>query len=282
MPKVSVVIPCYNLGSYIDEAVNSVISQTYNDYEIIIVNDGSTDEFTNILLCDYNKPKTKVIHTYNQGLASARNTGISAASGEYILPLDADDLIERSYLEKTVSILDKKKEIGVVSCLPEFFEAANLRPELPPISLENMLKSNQMIYSSLYRRVCWERCGGYNANMKYGWEDWDFWLSLLEKGVKIHRIPEVLFYYRIRESSMLRSMTKEKQIAMYVQMFHNHKDIYNKNIHVIFQQIYEYIHLINSKRYRRLSYLTDPMKMIDNIKLKIAGVNLKKAALRKC
>jgi len=84
MPKVSVIIPCYNQGQYLDEAVDSVLNQTFEDFEIIIVNDGSTDDFTNNLLVNYHKPKTKVISTQNQGLPSARNNGIKIASGEYI------------------------------------------------------------------------------------------------------------------------------------------------------------------------------------------------------
>ena len=91
MMKVSVIIPCYNQGQYIEEAVKSVLAQTYQNFEIIIVNDGSTDEFTNKLLSDYDKQKTKVLHTDNQGLASARNNGIKVAKGKYILPLDADE-----------------------------------------------------------------------------------------------------------------------------------------------------------------------------------------------
>ena len=80
VPKVSVIIPCYNHGVYIDETVDSVLDQTFQDFEIIIINDGSTDEFTVEKLKTYNKPKTKVIHTSNQGLSSARNNGIRAST----------------------------------------------------------------------------------------------------------------------------------------------------------------------------------------------------------
>ncbi len=91
MPKVSVIIPCYNHGKYIDEAVDSILNQTFKDFEIIIVNDGSTDELTNNKLKQYDKPKTFVINKENEGLSVARNTAIKRAVGEYILTLDADD-----------------------------------------------------------------------------------------------------------------------------------------------------------------------------------------------
>ena len=98
MAKVSVIIPCYNQGAYLNEAVESILAQSYRDFEIIVVNDGSTDEETNRLLSGYDRQQTRVLHTENQGLSSARNNGIREAQGEYILPLDADDRIDPTYL----------------------------------------------------------------------------------------------------------------------------------------------------------------------------------------
>lgn len=86
MPKVSVIIPCYNQGAYVDGAVESVLAQTFRDFEIIVVNDGSTDGATNRLLADYHRPQTRVLRTENRGVAMARNHGIGVATGEYILP----------------------------------------------------------------------------------------------------------------------------------------------------------------------------------------------------
>ncbi len=116
MPKVSVIIPCYNHGKYIDEAVDSILNQTFKDFEIIIVNDGSTDELTNNKLKQYDKPKTFVINKENEGLSVARNTAIKRAVGEYILTLDADDTFEPSFLYRAVYVLDNKPEIGIVTC----------------------------------------------------------------------------------------------------------------------------------------------------------------------
>src|ERR1700736_2112376 len=113
-PRVSVVIPCFNLGEYVDEAVDSVLCQTLQDLEIVIVNDGSTDPHTNAKLAGYSKPRTRVIQTENQGLAAARNVGIADSRGDYILPLDADDRIAPTFLEKTAAVLDQHPEIGIV------------------------------------------------------------------------------------------------------------------------------------------------------------------------
>jgi glycosyltransferase involved in cell wall biosynthesis len=120
-PRVSVIIPCFNHGQYIDEAVGSVLDQTFQEFEIIIINDGSTDPSTVTRLRSYNHSGCKVIETENKGPAEARNTGIKASTGEYILPLDADDKIGPKYLEEAVKALDNDREIGIVYCGVEFF-----------------------------------------------------------------------------------------------------------------------------------------------------------------
>lgn len=230
MPKVSIIIPCYNHGRYVDEAVQSCLNQTYQDVEIIIVNDGSTDKETNELLNNYQKPKTKVVTTQNQGLAMARNTGIKKASGAYILPLDADDKIAPTYIEKAVKILDDNKNIGIVYCNAEFFGAQQGRWELPEYKFSTQLNGNCIFCTSLFRKSDWEKVGGYKKEMKYGWEDYEFWLSLIENGCEVYRIPEVLFYYRQHvEASMLKKIDNEKQKYLYNVIFSFHKDLYNKN-----------------------------------------------------
>lgn len=266
MAKVSVVIPCFNQGRYLDETVNSVLAQSYADFEIIVVNDGSTDEFTNSLLRDYLRPKTRVIHTENQGVCLARNSGIEAASGEYILPLDADDLIGRDYFRKAVQILDEIRKVGIVSCQLEFFGELNYRPAMPPYSLDVMLTRNELgPCSSFFRREDWQRVGGYNPNMKHGWEDWDFWLSLIELGVDVYRIPEVLFFYRIRKGSRERSMTRDHHLHMYMQLYCNHKELYESNMAAVFREVCDYHELLGSRSYKYATFLENPGLMVKRI-----------------
>ena len=115
-PRVSVIIPCYNLGQYLDEAVESVLSQTYQDFEILIVDDGSTDPATQALLADYRRPKTRVMRTTHGGLAAARNLAIANTAGAYLCALDADDRLEPWYLERVVPILDADPSVAFASC----------------------------------------------------------------------------------------------------------------------------------------------------------------------
>ncbi len=106
-PKIFVIIPCYNQGKYLDKAVSSVLDQTYQNFEIIIINDGSTDKFTNDLLKDYIKPKTKVYTTKNQRLSSTRNYGYLLSKGEFIQFLDADDFLEPLKFEEQIESFNK-------------------------------------------------------------------------------------------------------------------------------------------------------------------------------
>jgi glycosyltransferase involved in cell wall biosynthesis len=234
MPKVSVIIPCYNQGIYVDEAVESVLSQTYQDFEIIIINDGSTDELTNDLLRDYQKPKVKVIHTTNQGLPSARNNGIKEAAGEYILPLDADDRIGSEYLEEAVKILDQDKEVGIVYCEAELFGEATGKWDLPPYSLERMLAGNIIFCTSFFRKTDWVRVGGFDPQMVKGWEDYELWISLIELGVSVRRIGKVLFYYRLKPGSMVRSLSREDMERSFKVIFNKHRKFYEGNVGALF------------------------------------------------
>jgi len=256
MPKVSVVIPCYNQGPYLDEAVESVLLQTWQDFEIVIVNDGSTDEYTNRLLASFSRPRTRIITTANQGLAQARNNGIAAAQGEYILPLDADDRIGREYLEKAISILDDQPKTGIVYCHAEKFGAESGPWHSPNYSLRRMLLGNQIFCTALFRREDWQRIGGYKPEMKAGWEDWDFWLSLLELGRDVYRIPDVLFFYRVKEVSMAKSMDVAKKVDMHLWVISNHPALFIETARPLLTLYYR---ITDSRPYRILKRLRIPV-----------------------
>ncbi len=231
MPRVSLIIPCYNQGSFVNEAVCSVLEQTFQDFEIIIVNDGSTDNETNQLLQDYNRPKTRVVTTENQGLAAARNNGIKSAQGSYILPLDADDRIGPTYIEQAVQLLDDQEQLGIVYCRAQLFGTVDTEWLLPEFSLEQMLLDNVIFCSAMFRRSDWQQVEGYDEALLHGWEDYDFWLSLLEMGRKVYRIPEVLFYYRVSADSMVRARPRQHKLETFVRIYHKHQSLYSDNIH---------------------------------------------------
>lgn len=227
LPRISVVIPCYNQGVWLDEAVASVLAQTCRDFEIIVVNDGSTDPATNKLLDHYRRPQVRVIRTENRGLATARNTGIEQARGEFILPLDADDCLAPTYLELALARMERGSSLGIIYCLGELFGDRSGPINAPSFSRWGMLVSNLIFCTALFRRSDWQRVGGYNPEMVHGCEDWDFWLSLLELGRTVYRIPEVLFRYRVRESSMNQAMNDARRLAMFHRIIANHPKLYH-------------------------------------------------------
>lgn len=239
MPKISIIIPCYNQGQYLEESIQSVLNQTFKDFEIIVVNDGSTDPSTIETLNNLDMPKTRVIHTTNQRLAMARNNGIIEAKGKYILPLDCDDKIGARYLELANEILDNNSEIGIVYCRAEYFGSKQGEWILPPYNFPKILIVNQIFCSALFRKSDWENVGGYNPNMVHAFEDWDFWLSLISLGVKVHQIDEILFYYRQHgnSESMINSLRTSKFVDMKNQIISNHKRLYNENFEFFRQNL---------------------------------------------
>lgn len=233
MNEVSVIMPCYNDGKYIMEAVDSVLCQSYKCIEIIIIDDGSDEEYTlNILKELKNKKHINCLRTNHVGPAAARNFGIMHAEGKYILPLDADDKIECSYVEKAVNAIEKNEKTGIVYCYADLIGDDNGKWNLPDFSLKNMLVDNIIFVTALFYKSDWEAVGGFDVSLEVGMEDYDFWLSILSLGKEVYQIPEVLFHYRIKKKS--RTMVFLQDIEMtksvYRQIYDRHKDLYINNI----------------------------------------------------
>lgn len=206
--KVSIIVPCYNQAHYLKASLGSVLSQTFLDWECIIVNDGSPDNTAEVAKKWCAKDDRFIyLEKQNGGLSSARNAGIKIAKGEFILPLDADDLIHQDYLNKTVPVLDQNKKLAIVSCYSKFFidSIDNITYQLKPKgdNYKWLLYVNQLVATSLYRKSCWKTVGGYDENMKKGFEDWEFWLSITKLGWHYKIEEEFLFYYRKAKQSML-------------------------------------------------------------------------------
>jgi glycosyltransferase involved in cell wall biosynthesis len=241
LPKVSVIIPCYNLGEFIEEAVQSVLSQTYSDYEIIIVNDGSTDENTNKLLEQANWPKTVIYKTINQGLPAARNYGIERASGEYICCLDADDKYHPRFLEKTVVILNNDKEMkyGIVTSHFQLFGETDGVVKVADYNPFSLAVENQLHVASLFRKKAWKDVGGYATNLD-GYQDWNFWLAIVSRGYQWYVVQDVLFYYRDRKDSMLKSSDLKRE-ELVIGIFNNNKQFYLNNSENIIKNFIKYV-----------------------------------------
>lgn len=239
-PLISVIVPCYNQAQYMDECLQSVLDQTYHNWECIMVNDGSPDHTEEVAL-QWTEKDTRFIYLKkeNGGLSSARNAGIEVAKGEWILPLDCDDKIGSQYLELASAQFDK--DYTIIYCEAEFFGDKEGKWELPKFSMLELAKGNPIFCSAFYRKSSWRIVGGYDINMMYGLEDWEFWISILkEKNSYVYRIDYFGFCYRVKSTSMLTnllsnnlSLMKNRILFKHLDFFSyymgDYFDLYNKN-----------------------------------------------------
>lgn len=198
--RISIIVPTFNQAQYIEECIESVLDQTVSPYEIIVINDGSTDDTTEKLK---RFPIVKVINQVNQGLASARNTGIMAATGDFILPLDSDDRLKYNAIERLTEIA-KTTRADVIGLSFETFGLIKAPVILMPSpGIEDFATGNRIGYCSLIRKDALVEVGGYSPRMVKGYEDLHLWFKLLTRGKKIETIQEVLWYYRRKPNSMI-------------------------------------------------------------------------------
>ncbi len=252
MPLVSIIIPCYNQGQYLAESIGSVLASDFYDLEIIVVDDGSTDPATITLLEQLNHPKTKLIRQENRGLAGARNRGIAEAQGTYILPLDADDRIGPGYLSQAVAALEADPNLGIVYCRAEKFGAEQGEWRLAPFSRWRMGLGNIIFCSAFYRRADWQQVGGYDETLRRGWEDWDFWLSLLELGCRVRCLDLVGFQYRKQITSMAAGMGHELKARLHFRMLDQHRRYFGWYGTLLAPLLLPYYRLAESGLYRTI------------------------------
>src|SRR5262245_26592857 len=237
-PTVSVVIPCYNLGAYVDQAVQSVLDQTFQDFEIIIIDDGSTDPVTRHLFTSYRRRKTRILRTLNQGLAKARNLGIEEARGCYISCLDADDLFEPDFLQRAVEVLEANPSFAFASCWLKTFGEHSFE-WTSTCDFPWLLVGNTVCTAALTRRDALAEVGGFDDGMPVaGYEDWDLAISLVERGLHGTVIPEYLFRYRIRKGSMSSSCTAPGNHALLMRyLVEKHAESYSRFLPEVLEAI---------------------------------------------
>ena len=211
-------IPCYNHWQYLPEALESALAQTHNDCEIIVVDDGSEERPPQSLLQMLDEKGILLIEIPHSGPSIARNSAIEKAQGQLILPLDADDKIGPTYIEKAQKTFMDQANAGIVYCDAQYFGSRSDLWDLPPYNFPDILFDNFIFSAALYKKEDWQKVGGYNANMTQGWEDHDFWLALIELKKTVVRIPEVLFYYRQEAESRTSRFKPQQKIEMFEQM----------------------------------------------------------------
>ena len=205
-PAVSVIVPCYNGERFLDSLMASLACQTFQDFEIVIVDDGSDDEATSRKLASLTD-RARVIRQDNRGPAAARNTAILAARADIVAMVDCDDTVEPHFLAETVPLLAAApSEIGMVVAHARL-AGAGAGVWRCYFNRFDLLFTNTLSVALVVRKRCWLAVGGYDESMREGYEDWDFSLRLVEAGFRAIEVPKPLYNYYIRPDTMWFSRT---------------------------------------------------------------------------
>src|SRR5882672_7045535 len=199
---VSIVIPCYNPTPYLLDAIASVQAQTYKTIETIVVDDVNETAAGKEVLRSVLQKVDDYIKQPNRGLAAARNAGVRAASGSYVVPLDSDDVLQPSFVAECLAPILTHSDAGFVYNDYRVFGTKNYTERLEDYNLYHLLDRNTVVYASLIRKQDWMLAGGYDESMKFGYEDWEFWLRLGARGRYGSYVPRALFKYRKHGASL--------------------------------------------------------------------------------
>lgn len=263
LPLVSIIITSYNKEKFIIESISSALNQSYQNIEIIIVDDASNDcSLKTILEFIKNESNCSLIcNSTNQGVVFSRNIGISNSKGKYILPLDGDDIIANNYIKIAVDYMESHESCGICYCEAVKFESSSSYEKwnLPECCLETMFLRNCIFCTALFRRSDYNRIGGYDSDFYFGFEDWNFWLKILELNRSTYKIPQILFYYR--KGTNERSNIANKNLKKAMQL------IYQKNQWLlqrpeVLQKIATYVVNYESQEKKHLKIINKQRKFL--------------------
>lgn len=259
-PLVSVIIPVFNTGQFVPETVESVQNQTYQNVEVILIDNGSTDLLTTQVLNEL-KSQYKVIFSEVVDVSTIRNKAIEAAKGTFILPLDSDDLIEPTFIEKCVTAFQKEPSIKVVRTYVKLFGQRKGELYLADYSYPVLLARNLMVVTSMFKRKDWEAVGGFDPAYAAAYEDWEFWINILKDLGQVHTIKEPLFKYRIRKDSRNHSIKMEVFKEARKKIWEKHKAQFA--IHYVDPvESFEYKLMEDSKAYKLGTLLLSPFSTL--------------------
>lgn len=229
--NVTVVIPCYNDGLYIMEALRSILNQTLKADKIIIVDDGSGQE-TKKVLETIKYDDVTIVYQENQGVCKARNNAIELAQTDYILNLDADDYFESTFIEKAVDVLNHNQTVAAVGSLVKILRDGVFDEEIKsPLggTVKNFIVKNNGLASSMFRKKCWKLVSGYDERMVNGYEDWEFWIAILKQNWEMHILQEPLFIYRMKPQSRDQKALSSFDFELRKYIFLKHIELYREH-----------------------------------------------------
>lgn len=228
--KISIIIASYNQAQYLPGAIGSALDQTVKAHEIIVIDDGSTDNSLNVAR-SYEDLGVKVISQVNKGLSSARNTGIMNATGDYILPLDSDDMLVETAIEKITKVIKQTKADIVSPSLKCFGISQEQVILMENPTIEDFKVANRVGYCSAVKREALLEVGGYSPRMTFGYEDFHLWFDLLTRGKKLVTIQEVLWLYRVKEKSMIHDAMAH-HVELMMQIAHDFPQVFPEAVEI--------------------------------------------------
>lgn len=228
MIKISAVIPCYNHGKTLHQAIDSILKQTVKVDEIIVVDDGSTDKHTREIINSLENRTARVILLENSGPSIARNKGISESQCEYVLLCDADDYYSPFFIEKALLFFQNDNLVAGVTCYQRLFGKSHGISKTSGGELKDFLSFNRAGTNMLLKKSVWQETGGFDESMTQGYEDWEFWIRVTKSGYKIASIPEALYSYRIQKKSHNHN-AMNKHLENYKIIIDKHIESYREN-----------------------------------------------------
>ena len=231
-PLISVIIPCHNSAKYIQETLDSLLAQTWTNFEVIMIDDASTDNTVEILK-QYQQNDAR-LHLIEQKIntycVKARQNAITHAKGEYLVCLDSDDKLAPTYLEKCVLAAEQDKSLSIVYTDGVLFGRVNKPWILPEFNPRDFLLHCSIYITALIRKSDFDAVGGFDTSLTLC-EDWELFISLIERGAKVHRIREPLFFYRRREnhSSATDAASQARQSDNVLKIYTKHYDFYKSH-----------------------------------------------------
>jgi glycosyltransferase involved in cell wall biosynthesis len=242
-PRATIVIPCFNHGRFVADAVRSCLAQTDALVRVVIVEDGSTDgeSAAKCEACAEMGANVRVIHQSNRGLPAARNAGAAIASreawGEYLVFLDADDWIERTFvstLHRAISA-EPSDAISHAYCQEKLVEKGTGIWKVPAWDPMLLLVTNLHPVTTLIKRGHFERSGGFDESFRTGYEDWDLWLRFSERNWRGVRVREPLFNWRRHSENTLVMQATQRHAELHAAIVERHPALYEKHARAIIQ-----------------------------------------------
>lgn len=255
---IAVVLPCFNDGATLEAALASVAAQQLPAAEVFVVDDGSDDPTTVQLLGrlqDLGYPglaDLRVIRQANQGPSAARNTAITACKSPWILPLDADDLLRPTAIKDLWGAALEDASRGIIYGQVCFFGGRSAVAGFPAFSESVMALGNVIPVTALFRREAWAAVGGFRLAMARGWEDWDFWLSLLERGEQVHQLEAVVLDVRVKRQSRNRGWSPMERRQAVETLVQHHPAFFGRHVAVLLDRVSDLEHQRQTSRYEAI------------------------------